>query len=282
MRLRATVSARRLAYAIEEQRVLRSNVYSRTTFARKDRASQRRGILSIELLALMVAIFFAIFTQSLTGFGSALISMPLLVALLGIQIAAPLVALVGLISEAMLMIRYRAALNTRLVWRLVIASLPGIPLGVLALAWLDEEIMTAVLGIIVLAYAAYAIFGRRPPQLRWPGWAYGAGFLAGILGGAYNTSGPPVILYGDSQRWPRDEFKGNLQGFFLINSMLVAGGHAWRQNLTPTVWQYLLISLLPIALGLWAGLALDKRLNALVFRKLVLALLVVLGISLLL
>ena len=100
MRLRATISTRRLAHAIEEQRLLRSNVYSRTTFARKDRASQRRGILSIELLALMVAIFFAIFTQSLTGFGSALISMPLLVGLLGIQIAAPLVALVGLISES--------------------------------------------------------------------------------------------------------------------------------------------------------------------------------------
>ena len=246
------------------------------------RASQRQGTLSIELLAILMVVFFAIFTQSLTGFGSSLLSMPLLVPLLGIRIAAPLVALVTLISEAVLVVRYRASLNIRRVWRLAIASLLGIPLGVLALAWLDEQITTAVLGIVVLAYASYAIFGRRLPRLRWSGWGFGAGFLAGILGGAYNTSGPPVILYADSQRWPRDEFKGNLQGFFLISSLLVAAGHVWRQNLTPIVWNYLLLSLVPIILGLWAGLTLDKRLNAMAFRKLVLALLVVLGISLLL
>ncbi len=238
--------------------------------------------MGFEFLVLMLVVFFAIFTQSLTGFGSALISMPLLVPLLGIRTAAPLVALVMLISEVVLLIRYRASLNIRLVRRLVIASLLGIPLGVLALVNLDERIMTAALGMVVLAYAAYSLLGRRPPRSRSSAWAYGAGFLAGVLGGAYNTSGPPVILYADSQRWPRDEFKGNLQGFFLINSFLVVAGHAWRRNLTPTVWNYLLISLAPIALGLWVGLALDKRLKATVFRKLVLALLVMLGISLIL
>ena len=43
---------------------------------------------------MVLAIFLAVFTQSLAGFGSALIAMALLPGIVGIQIATPLVALV--------------------------------------------------------------------------------------------------------------------------------------------------------------------------------------------
>lgn len=62
-------------------------------------------------------VFLAVFTQSLTGFGLALVSMPLLTMVLGIQTAAPLVALVALAAEIVLLIYYREALNLSVVWR---------------------------------------------------------------------------------------------------------------------------------------------------------------------
>ncbi len=172
------------------------------------------------LLLVSLVIFLAVFTQSLTGFGSALVAMALLPALIGIRTATPLVALVGLTIEIALLLRYHAAFRLQSVWRLIVASLLGVPLGLLLLRRVDERLALVILGCVLVGYAVYALLGRPLPSLKSNGWAYGTGFVAGMLGGAYNTSGPPVVIYGDAQRWPPAEFKSNLQGFFLVINVL--------------------------------------------------------------
>jgi uncharacterized membrane protein YfcA len=52
--------------------------------------------------------------------------------------------------------------------------------------------------------------------------------------------------------------------------------------LTPLVWQNYLTALPVLGLGMWLGLRLDSRLNPVLFRKVVLSLLVVLGLRLVL
>lgn len=232
-------------------------------------------------LPVFVVVFLAIFTQSLTGFGLALVSMPLLAAALGIQTAAPLVALVALLAELILLIYFRQALNLSVVWRLALASVFGVPVGVLALRRLDEGVILAALGLVVAGYALYALLNLRLPALDGSLWAYLAGFLAGVLGGAYNTSGPPVIIFGHSRGWPPAGFKANLQGFFLVNSVVILAAHLWAGNVTAAVWGHLLVSLPAIGLGLWAGLSLDRRIDPAAFRRLVLVVLLLLGIRLL-
>ena len=234
------------------------------------------------LLLPALIVFIAVFTQSLAGFGVALVAMALLPTLVSIQVATPLVALVGLTLETFLLIRYRSALNIRAVLPLALAAMIGIPLGVWALKEIDERLILRVLGVVIAAYALYALPGFRLPELRSPAWAYFAGLIAGALGGAYNTAGPPVIVYGDCKRWPPAEFKSNLQGFFLVASVFVALGHALSGNFTPQVWRYFLWSLPAVALGFLLGTALDRYINPLVFRKIVLVLLVILGVRLIL
>ena len=232
----------------------------------------------MEWLPVFVIVFFAVFTQSLTGFGVALVSMPLLSALLGVQTAAPLVALIGLLTEAILLLYYREAVNVRVIWRLILASMVGVPLGVVVIRTLDEAVVLTVLGVIVAGYALYALLKLRLPAIQGPVWAYGAGFLAGILGGAYNTAGPPVIVYGNCRGWPPAEFKGNLQGFFLITTVVVIISHVLAGNYGPDVLRYGLLALPAVAAGLVAGLALSKWVSAVAFRTIVLWLLLVLGV----
>ena len=227
-------------------------------------------------------VFIAIFTQTLTGFGLALISMPLLVHVVGIQTAAPLVAIISGVAEAILLLLYRADLNLRAVTRLTAASILGIPLGVFLLRRVNEGVVTAVLGILVLGFALYAIFGATLPALNNSAWAYGFGFFAGILGGAYNTSGPPVIIYANCRRWPPAEFKSNLQGFFLVNSGFVLISHALGGSFTPVVWRQALIALPAILLAVLFGSRFDRILSPDRFRRIVLFALLGLGASLLL
>lgn len=236
----------------------------------------------MQFLLPVLVIFFAAFTQSLSGFGVALISMAFLPGLVGIRTATPLVAVVALTLECFLLWRYRADLNLGAVWPIALASAFGIPLGVWALRGVSERVFLTVLGAVISAYALYALLEIRLPQLRHPAWAYAVGLLAGVIGGAYNTSGPPVIIYGNCRGWPPAEFKSNLQGFFLVNSLFVVANHALLNNLTTAVWQYYLWALPAMGLGLWAGARMDRYLDPQRFRKLALALLVVMGVRLML
>ncbi len=226
--------------------------------------------------------FFAILTQSFTGFGLALVSMPLLTSVVGLQTATPLVALISLTAEAIILARYRDALNLKAVKQIALASVFGVPVGVLILRQVNEAIILPLMGVIVAGYAIYALFGPRLPAMAHPYWANSLGFVSGVLGGAYNITGPPVIIYGHCRRWQPAEFKGNLQGFFLLNSTLVLIAHAVARNLTAPVWHDFVFTLPAIGLGALAGFALDKRVEPDRFRTIVLWLLVGVGLSLIL
>lgn len=222
----------------------------------------------------------AAFTESVSGFGAALVAMAFLPFLIGIQQAVPLVALVSLVLQIVLLLYYRAAVNLQAMRRVIFGSLLGIPLGIYFLRGVDEQIVLRLLGIVLVSYAVYALLKLHLPAFANPNWGWLFGFVAGILGGAYNTSGPPVVIYGQSQNWNPAAFKANLQSFFLVNSAIVLLGHALSGNVTPQIMNYFLIALPALALGIFVGLQLNRRIDPLRFRQIVQGLLIVLGLRL--
>ena len=225
-------------------------------------------------------IFLGAFTQSLTGFGSALVAMALLPPLLGLEVASPLVAGTALALETLMLLRYRESLKIDSIWRVLAASLVGAPLGVYFLSRIDENIALFVLGIVISGYALYALFGFHLPDLTHPLWAWITGLVSGMLGGAYNTSGPPVVIYGNCRRWDAGEFKSNLSGFFVINSVMVTTSHFFSGHYTSDVTSILLFAIPAMFLGFLAGQTLDRWLSPQLFRRMVLVLLVALGVRL--
>jgi len=217
-----------------------------------------------------LTILLAIFTQSTTGFGLALVSMPILAGLIGIRTATPLIVLVAIVAEIILLIRYKSEINIQAVWQLTAAGAIGIPIGVWALKVLEEQIVLTVLGIFIVLYALYALLKFKLPTLERSIWAYGFGFVSGVIGGAYNLTGPLVIIFGNCRNWQPKEFKGNLQGFFLVGSVVAIISHAVAGNISREVVNHFILSLPAIGLGLLAGLSLDKYINPVVFRKIML------------
>jgi uncharacterized membrane protein YfcA len=232
------------------------------------------------IVALIV--FAAALVQGVMGFGGALVAMPLLAATLGIKTAVPAFALIGAVTTLSNSVRLRRHATPRDLSRLLLPALIGIPLGVWLLAQVDSAAVTRVLGLILLAYAAFTLLGVALPPLRHPAWAWGIGFASGVLTGAYNTGGPPVVVYAAAQRWPADRFRANLQFYFLLSSLLVVALHAVGGHLTPDVWQYALVALPALLVGQFIGARLCRRLDPDLFRKMVLIFLAVLGARLLL
>ncbi|MGA1198054.1 MAG: sulfite exporter TauE/SafE family protein [Candidatus Latescibacterota bacterium] len=229
----------------------------------------------------VVGIFlFAVIVQTVAGFGLGIVSLPLLIPILGIRTAAPIVAMVNLIAIALIFIRYRHAFQLQATKPLLIAGALGVPIGVWTVKTIPEAYTLTALGILILGYSLYAYFTPQVPQIKHALWGYGLGFVSGICGGAYNSSGPASVLYAHSQRWPQETFKSNLQGYFIINSLIINITHALSHNYTPAVFSVFLLAIPGITLGMIIGFALSKRIHAERFRKLILALLFILGIRL--
>ena len=234
---------------------------------------------------IVVIVSVAAFMQSLTGFGFALVVMPLLTIVLGVRIAAPLVALAGLTVYTINLIRYRQAINVGEAARLAMASAIGVPIGVWVLSNADEMVVNRFLGLLLIAYAAYAgcehlaqSVVRRVLSRRW---VYPAGFVAGCLGGAYNTPGPPVIVYGSLRQWPKEEFRAVLQTLFFLNATLVVVSHLLARNVTKEVLTFYLYAAPALVVGILAGSRVDRKINGNRFRIIVTVMILILGLALL-
>ncbi len=226
-------------------------------------------------------VFFAALVQSAMGFGMALVAMPLLVTIWGIQTASPAFALLGVTATFINALRWRGSVTRRDVLYLLVPALVGVPIGVWILNDVNPDIVTGFMGVLLIVYALYSLSGLRLPPFTSQRWAHVFGFSAGILTGAYNAGGPPVVVYGSACAWSPDRFKANMQTFFFVMGVVVVASHAISNNLTPEVWQIALFAVPGLLLGNFAGERLGRYCPPELFRKLVLILLVVLGVQLL-
>lgn len=231
-------------------------------------------------LPILLILFFAFFVQALTGFGAALIAMPFMISLVGVQIAVPMFALISQTGRIGMLHQYRKDWNWRSMWRISVGSLIAIPIGVWGAHQIDEQIVMVLLGIITAGYAIFALSGMGIPQIKNQRWSYGVGMLSGLLQGAYNTGGPPLVMYGNSQQWQAGEFKSNIQSIIFINGVLAISTHAAAGNINSSMLTQYLLAVPIILIAQKIGFALDKYINPALFRKGVLILLVLVGLRL--
>ncbi len=234
-------------------------------------------------LQVIAILFLATFVRGLTGFGNALVAMPLLALVIPVRMASPLVGLTATLMAVLMLLHGGSwrQVNIRSAWRLLLASLPGMYLGLRLLRLADDRPVRLALGCFILAYSLYDLCRPRLAHLRDERWAWLAGFLAGIAGGACNANGPPIVVYGTMRGWNPGEFRATLQGFFLPAGLAILVGHASVGLWTPAVFRLLLCSLPSVAAGIILGSLLAKRIPHQHFRVLVHAVLIVSALTLL-
>lgn len=222
-------------------------------------------------------VFFAALVHGLTGFGSALVAMPLLTMWMEIRVAAPLVALLTLTVNLVFLVRFRGFLfPERLGW-LLLAAAAGVPVGIVMLKTVSQRPLELLLGSVLIGYGALSLHRRSTPRLAGKKWAIALGLASGCLGGAINTGGPPAVVYAASQPWKKEEVHASLQLFFLLSGLLVAGGHFFSGLTTAATFRSYL-QLFPFLLaGTAAGALLHRQVSGELYRRLVFVFLLVLG-----
>ena len=233
------------------------------------------------LLALVI-LFVATFVRSALGFGDALVAMPLLAMFVSVQTATPLVAFAASTITLVILAGSWRSVDFRAAWRLILSSLVGIPFGLLLLRVAPEFYVKLILGVLLIVYGLYNLFAPELPAVRSEKLAYVFGFVSGVLGGAYNTNGPPMVIYGTLRRWPPEHFRATLQGSLVLTGLMILVGHGATGLWTPLVLTLYIYSLPAILLGVFLGARFNRRIPQKIFSRIVYGFLVGIGILFLL
>jgi uncharacterized membrane protein YfcA len=227
---------------------------------------------------LLVA-FVATLVRSAFGFGEALVAVPLLALWIPIREAAPLALLFSMTVACVVVVQDWKKIHLRSAVWLLLATVPGIPVGMLILTRGHPACVKAALGALILAFSLWCLAARRAPAIEGEnrGWLVACGFCAGVLGGAYAMNGPPLVLYGAMRRWSAQHFRATLQAYFLPAGLLVAAAF-WMSGLWSWhVARLYLVSLPALIPALVLGTFINRRLRGDIFLKIVYVGLLIIG-----
>jgi uncharacterized membrane protein YfcA len=229
-------------------------------------------------LALAAIVLAAGFLQSLTGFGFALIALPLLGLFLPLKTIIPLVCLLGCCVSLMLSLQLRASIKFRRIAALYAATIPGIPLGVYILARIPAEVLGLILGGVMILFTSYQLLIRPVQHPLGTACTIAAGFLSGVLGGSISAGGPPIIVYSAMQPWSKDQAKAMLAVYFLISGLTIFATHAVSGLITADVLRLFINSIPALVLGIWLGTVTYHRISDAGFRRLAFVLVFAFGL----
>jgi len=234
-----------------------------------------------ELLFCLAASCLAGFVQGFSGFGSTLVAMPLLLAVMGLRAAVPLISLLSLVMNVVMAARLRGSIHRETMKLLLASTAVGLAAGAWIMDDAPDALIRGLLGASILFLVADTLL--RPGNVRPPArpWTAAAGFFSGAIGVCTGAAGPPVIAWAARQPWNRDELRANLCFFFLVSGAAIVGVQSLTGLITPHLLRLFVWSLPALAAGLWAGSACAGRLSEAAFRRAVLFLLGLLGVSLL-
>lgn len=229
------------------------------------------------VLIVVAVMFLYTFVGICAGFGGGLTAMPLITMVLPLKMAAPMSVMVGTATALYATWLSRKETDWKSALVLIVFSLAGIPVGLYALSYLPDHIMKIGLGAFIILYSFYSLFIPRLPvyDKRWIAAPMGA--VAGALGAAFSTNGPPVVMYGMLRNLAPAAFRGTLNAFFTANNIAIIGGLATSGILTLSTVKLVIFCIPTMILGSLVGQYIHKRISVRVFRLMVFLLLIASG-----
>ena len=206
-------------------------------------------------LAALAAIAFAgAFIFGVTGFGAALLTIPLATHLVSLPFALAMFALLDCTSAWRIgLADPKNAVKPELK-RMIPLVVAGTVLGMTLLVNLPREVSMGALGAFVLVIAVSNLVRAGAVSVVRQSWAYAAGFVGGITSTLFGAGGPPYAIYLSRRSLTKEQYRATLGActMFSISLRVVAFLIAGPLQ-SPKPWLYALAALPASLAGLWVA-----------------------------
>lgn len=208
----------------------------------------------VTLAALAVISFGGALVFGVSGFGAALLTIPLATYLVSLPFALAMFSLLDCASAWRIGLSDpKSAVGPE--WkRLLPAVVFGTFIGMTLLVNLPRVVAMAALGVFVLSVAVSNIVRAGAVATVGRSWAYFAGFSGGITSALFGSGGPPYAIYLSRRPLSKEQYRSTLGACIMFSislrvlAFVVAGP---LQSATPWLWA---LAVLPASLaGLWVA-----------------------------
>ena len=233
--------------------------------------------MEIVLIGSLIAGLAAL-AQALTGFGFALVLVPLLALVVEPKVVVAISISLGLLSKFPIIAQDWRHIEPRKIAGLCVAAIAGALVGVQILLAVDGNLLKVLIGIAVVLLSVPLLFDLSRPARREGLATMLVGLTSGVLNGATSMGGPPVVLFGVNQAWGKLSFRVNLCAFFVVTNvstllMLVVAG-----RITPEVLRLDLFLAPAVIVGFVVGNRIFPLVPAARFRRWVVLLVIASGL----
>jgi uncharacterized membrane protein YfcA len=229
----------------------------------------------------LLATFIGGVTTGLAGFAMGLVVSGIWLHILTPIQTAILIVGYGLLVQSYGIWKLRHALDWRKVAPFIIGGAIGVPIGAMLLAYINPAYLRTGVGVLLVLYSIYGLAkpALKPVQGGVPA-DIGIGFLNGLLGGLTGLAGIIVTIWCQLRGWPKDVQRTVFQPVILAAFVLSAISLSIAGAVTAETIKLYLYGLPLLLAGMWIGLRLYGHLDDAAFRKVILLLLLVSGLSL--
>ena len=237
----------------------------------------------METVLVVLVVVVASVIKGITGFGFALVALPLLSFWYPPKVLIPVLTLSNLVASFIIILQKKdRKLITQQFRTLIFYGAVFTIAGVLVLKYISDELLLVIMTIFFIIMSTLSLLGIQYPKPL-TNIAYKiAGAFCGFLTGCISVSGPPLALFLNAANVDNQEFREIFSWFSIVTAGIALAGYfplgmITSQTLKMTLW------FLPV---LFAGSYFGKRLNhimpAPLFKKISLVLTLISSLVLLL
>lgn len=238
--------------------------------------------VSLESLAIAaVVVTCGYFVFGLSGFGSALLTVPVVSHLWPVQFVLPVLAMLDVSAGTYIGVRHHEQAERGELTRMIPLAFIGAVIGAALLVSLPREATMAGVGGFALVYGLYTLVEKGTPRIVGRRWAYVSGVTGGAVGALFGIGGPAYVIYLSRRIQDKSVLRATIATMviFSVASRLFifafAGLVRWNEIVTA-------LCLLPFAFaGIWAGGHVHLRVSRERLGRIISVLLIATGISLL-
>ncbi len=233
---------------------------------------------ALELIGIASAMAIAAFVQSISGFGLALLSVPLMSLFADVRLSVVVVNLIGLVTTSAQAWKEKEHADVPLALRVTLAAIIGMPIGLVAFLFMSETYLKVGLGIVVLfvTFLLMRGFTLRSASRAADWWLGGA---SGALSTSVGTNGPPLVFLFQARQMPQEIFRATISRVFILSNIVTVIIFVFAGKITQDAIIAAVISLPVLVIAISAGFWTRRFVNQQRFRILVLTLLMISGVS---
>ncbi|HUL97810.1 MAG TPA: sulfite exporter TauE/SafE family protein [Usitatibacter sp.] len=208
------------------------------------------------LAPLVITTAYTVF--GLSGFGSTVISVPILAHFLPISYLVPLMALLDLVSASTMHVHGRRHVARAEMKRIIPFMFVGFVVGATVLVGVPDKYLRIALGIFAVAVGVYSIVNPSVVKSISAWWSVPAGIVGGAVATVFGAGGPVYATYLSGRLKDKTEIRSTMSSLISVSAFTRAVVYAITGLLIHAAVFAGLVVLVPFV---WVGLRIGHRIH---------------------